>query len=1377
MDAAPPSSENMLISSSLLPFRRITNITLGNGIDPLQAADYACNFERQLYSRAVNKTMYDQTMSTKTLEFFKKRQEQEAGLQNNLNASAQAQQAQAHAHAQAQARAMMNMQQMGRGMGQGPQQGFQQFPQQMPGGQMPQQPQQGMQQPQQQQMSPQGPQQQQQQAQMRMNMANQAGRGIGPNGQMMNMAGMQGRPQQSAPMDLMSRLSQQDRQKVTELATRMLAQAPESQKNNYRQQLTQRMTPQQIAEFHATGRDPLLVLYQNHAVTLLKNGNRQAGQAGPNQAASAAMMQQQSSQQSLQRQNMMNGAQVDGSMADFGQFNPNMESIQDQQRSGLLAQQQGQVVVPATPGGNRNPTPQPLNQGMANQQAQNQAGRGPQQNQPQPGQQGQQTPQQNMKMQQMKMNQATQQSPAQIQAQVQAMKSMQGAPQGNMAGNGGAPPSQSPAMDTLNTPSGRPQANMNQMMGHNMAPGGMPFGDQRFNQGIQRPNSLAFQQMLANMTAEQRAAVVGMPPEKLNEIMKRWQTLRQDPNGMNGAQANAVQMLNRQQGVAQMNQGNPNMAGPSPQGMQPNGQPGNTLQQQQQQQQQQQINQQLLRIPNPQTAQQAQMLMDSLDLPSQVTSHIPTLPAEVKKWKDLKVWMQRNTSLSPSFRAQLGNLQQRQFQLLMQRKSMLQREQQAQQQQAQQNGAASMTPGMNNAGQMFNQQQNVMQAHLGNVPPHMQQAHQKEAWMRAQQQQQQQQQQLRAQQVQQAQALALGQQQSQNQMSAPQAPMQPQQVINQMNPAAQGTPSAQPMSSEGSQQLATAPRAQAANRAQAPKPSPAQPARSLKRSTPDDEAEAAKPTAPAQQAPQPNMAKPIPHMTPQQIAALNPEQRTKLEQLKQAQLNAQSKNSDAMARLKAIGQDEQRAFALENLQDIPMDASEHAETATKLLRIAQDMAKVSKGLSRWFAITGDDARAKLFFRTRLRIMKQFADGDNMSIPKDIFSMRMLDIENARSMLESIAKDLASVFTARRQLGQQPGMPPQPQGGVFHPGQAQPMQQSQSQQQQQAPAQTARPQVNQATPLNATNLEKNAQALGKANAQRGKGPAQAQVPAAPTASQPPFQFGASSPHGNPSFPIKQKDINLQLPPRKKTKVGGPGATSQGATPSPQISKSTSPEMRRQSEPQLPPAPMFVCTEPSCEALSLAFSTEQALQEHTHEEHIKPREDPVKFVQETLADCLGLEPDGTLKAGTATNDKKDGDAGAPVDAWANTTVNPSAVFNNMGFYAGISGICTDPNVYRALTSPKDTPESSKDSGSSEPNSDISEGAALDIEMNWHTIDPDFLTDFSSTNLDGSADSAVDPMVLLDPPMSVPDWDDIHIDFSKPIQFDSSFYSMST
>jgi hypothetical protein len=452
----------------------------------------------------------------------------------------------------------------------------------------------------------------------------------------------------------------------------------------------------------------------------------------------------------------------------------------------------------------------------------------------------------------------------------------------------------------------------------------------------------------------------------------------------------------------------------------------------------------------------------------------------------------------------------------------------------------------------------------------------------------------------------------------------------------------------------------------------------------------------------------------------------------------------------------------------------------------------------------------------------------MEVVKDAFSIRSSELDQARAMLESMAKDLAASVAGGRHI--KPGGQAQ--------AQSQPLSQQQTQQaQQKNPTQPA--------PLNAANLEKNAQAMNKLSQQKQANKAGQVPPPAPTSAQPPFPFGAAtSPDGHPTYMSKPKEINLQLPPsRKKQKLANSGPSSQVATPSPQISKNASPDIQR---PQGPPKPVHLCTEPDCDQAIFGFPTKQALQHHIDEEHTKPRADPVKFVQENLAEALGLEPDGTFKkeqklaegaqamslsaskqgqssgnlvgtpmsmdgtgmkrSASVASKAQDVKAGIKLDAtakagdgkqmnaaamlvtttdpWANSTIDPQTLLQHLGFENGLPNIINDANMYRSFT-PKDTPESSKD-GASEPNSDISEGAALDIDMNWGTLDNEALMDFTNACISGEMDSTenlkaalvnVDPTLLLARSRGVPDWDSVQPDFDKPFEMDlgNGLYSL--
>lgn len=67
-------------------------------------------------------------------------------------------------------------------------------------------------------------------------------------------------------------------------------------------------------------------------------------------------------------------------------------------------------------------------------------------------------------------------------------------------------------------------------------------------------------------------------------------------------------------------------------------------------------------------------------------------------------------------------------------------------------------------------------------------------------------------------------------------------------------------------------------------------------------------------------------------------------------------------RLKQIGSEAQRQCSQEVLQDVVLNPQQHAEMVLNIRRLINEMAKLGKVLGRWYNLTRDDARAKMYFK-------------------------------------------------------------------------------------------------------------------------------------------------------------------------------------------------------------------------------------------------------------------------------------------------------------------------------------------------------------------------------------------------------------------------------
>jgi len=137
-------------------------------------------------------------------------------------------------------------------------------------------------------------------------------------------------------------------------------------------------------------------------------------------------------------------------------------------------------------------------------------------------------------------------------------------------------------------------------------------------------------------------------------------------------------------------------------------------------------------------------------------------------------------------------------------------------------------------------------------------------------------------------------------------------------------------------------------------------------------------------------------------------------------------------------------------------------------------------------------------------------------------------------------------------------------------------------------------------------------------------------------------------------------------------------------------------------------------------------------------------PIKSGHDFRAEPLGLTPAGSPSPTAGNRSAQDGTNSAShesgianalspnkaEDPWANSIIDPQDLLASLGSSLAFGGsqppsFLADVGMYRSLT-PNDTPESSKDSRASEPNTDISEEVHLDLDLNWQTQDCDLFFD---------------------------------------------------
>ncbi|KAK3989508.1 hypothetical protein QBC44DRAFT_84319 [Cladorrhinum sp. PSN332] len=1338
---------------------------------------FVAEFEKGIWVNSPDKATYDQQFNAKMQEWLRKRQMSVPELQNQLTVDAARQAQQQH---QMQQQQQMMMSQMAR-MGQPGQPGFPHMQNAMQMGAMPPQ------------------------AQMAMGMMNP--------GMVQNRPDQRQFPmqmQQPMPFSDVAQLTPADRQRLNEVAMAMMMKATEQHKASIRQLVLSQSRPEVIQECQQKNQDPAIIWFRSKALENLR----------------ATRMQQQQQHQQLQQQRNMVGANF-MQPGPQGQMNPNimsslqqgngqmmganMEAIHNEHQKAILAQHSGQLVVPASSGPGRNATPGPIG-GLPQQSIQqglNQMPRGPMQ-------QPFGMPPQNVKMENPMTAQQIQQAQ---QARALANHSMQGQP-GALSGLPAT--SQSPGVNSLNAPLRQPPA-----------PGGPPVNQGNPQIGTLNPtfnhnNNTRPQSVSGAMNNTGMTAGVGgaLPDSSVEEVMKTWGQHQRplmntglpnkpaQPSAMPG-QLQGAQVTPNQLGVANAVQ-KPPFAGGTPQARAqilnfartPNGK----------------ASMDELGVPT----QVLHLVGNALK-----SQGVSVQGVDIRKWAQLWQFLQNHlpASRAQSLHTTLSQAHMTQFVNVWEAKMRTQAAQMA----STPNGAPvshvpanlqQQFPGHLPPGAMFpaqgfhatpgeiesfRKQQPGLAAHddnsISSIIVNLKRRNWiSKAWI----------------------AHSGGNNNSEVQRTPGQPNPTPFSQIGAPNPAAArqapqlqtpaqkpaqkptGTPGLDavpnniqrpqqslqqpPQQQHQQQQQQSQQKQQQQQQPTRPNPSPAPvptPAlknhNHLKRPSPDDAFDGVSQQGTAMQRSATQPSRP-----PVQMAKSSEADQAKPKTEQDREKEIREMREKQVAVLKRLGQEEQVLFASQPQAPVPMSPNEYNEAQRKINQLLQLSFQVKTKLAAWWLKTLDKEKARLYWKVQMKAKFQFEGGSAHNGFKQVLTYSHVELDHDRAILGEIVaecqrlgtENLAQVSVAQPAAGAPGGQrPPQPQ------------------------------------PLSAENLEKFKAAPPRPMPKGG------QPPPAPTTTQPPYQFNVQhSPAGNPHYlsePSLSQD-NLVIPPRKKVKPNAVAKPNPGSS-SPVV-KAPSPVVTRKPEPVIA-APKFACSEPSCQMSSIGFQTEEALKAHREEEHIKPFENPQEYLKEHMAAALGLDAQGhskpppkavgqeaapplnaslsrqgqtpVNKVEMATPMSRDASmrrqgsapgakAGdnmpqmAPIeDGWAHATVDPSNLFGGLGHTldAVTGNMIADFGAYRSVT-PNDTPEStaSKDSGISEPNSDITEGAALDIDLNWQPVESDLLYEMNTftmnmeamEGLDGYGTNMFDGQIALD---------EIQTDFSKPFVFDNSFYSMDS
>lgn len=752
--------------------------------------------------------------------------------------------------------------------------------------------------------------------------------------------GQPGFPTPGAPQRHANQLSDVDRQRVHQEAMRLMQEATPQAKQMIRDHMMRSLTPQAIQQIQAEGKNPMLIAFQNRAFRNLfphlAGQGQQQQQQQPGMPSNPQGMQMQPGQQ--RPTNMMGNMGQPGSQMPFGS---NMESIINEQKQGMLAERQGQMVVPASSAGHTPASQTPLG-GVQNQHMFSQG----------PGQ----TPRPQMpngfdmqQQQQALLKQQLAQSQAHMHTR-QATANLQG----QSGGLGGPMPvSQNSGMNSLNAPAGPPPGAIGQIPGAQGAPSNPTLGglDARFNQpgpqgsmpGAINQQDPLLKTMLASLTPEHRNRLSVLSKPQLEDFFQRWKMSQGLMPGRPGQP---------QHGMPMSPADPTNAAGMSMQ--QANG--GMSVNMQAMIRQQQQQNQTRMRqggaMPSPNA------VMDNMDVPAQVFTAIQGIPPNVKKWGQLKIWIQSTNSIPEQMKMKLRNLQMQQFQQIMQVKGMM---------------GAGRGPGAET------QQPGVPRPSLPPAALQIEVTPQEIQRIRATN--------PRARELPDEHVRAIVQNykfnammKSGNQALGPQqAQMHPAGAPPSSQPAGPsmqaGVPSGMPQgqpnpAADINQNVAPGNKANQPpqGKAMPPKPSPAAAAKNLKRPGADDLEAPTQSAAGVQRSPNQAAQHPLgnglpngpPQPTEAQLASLSPEQRQAFERKRHLQKQLQ----EFGLFYKNLGQEEGRGFDPSKFAEVSVP--EHMKDGYKaqLLQIAQGFVKVSHpaAMMKWFYAVRDEARLRMFLK-------------------------------------------------------------------------------------------------------------------------------------------------------------------------------------------------------------------------------------------------------------------------------------------------------------------------------------------------------------------------------------------------------------------------------